>query len=74
MEKIMQYKEILKKYRNGEFGDESLHLNEILEKAGYPNILNEMSDEELDTLANESYGMSKSLYLNLKKKKSNAKK
>ena len=74
MEKIMQYKEILKKYRNDEFGDESLHLNEILEKAGYPNILNEMSDEELDTLANESYGMSKSLYLNLKKKKSNAKK
>ena len=69
MEKLLQYKEILKRYRNGEFGEESMHLNEILEAAGYPNILEEMTSDELQTLADESFGISKSLYLSYRKKK-----
>ena len=69
MNNLLKYKEIINKYKNGEYGSITLHLNEILEKAGYPNLIDEMSDEELETLSKESEGITKTLWLSYKRKK-----
>ncbi len=74
MEKLEEYKEILNRYKNGEFGDEALSLYEILEKAGRLTILDEMSIEEITVLVEKTHGITKSLYLNIRNKKMNAEK
>ena len=74
MEKLEEYKEILNRYRNGEFGDELLSFHDILEKAGRLTILDEMSVEEITVLVDETFGMSKLLYLSIRNKKMNAEK
>ena len=66
MDKILIYKEIMERYRNGEFGNDNLSMHDILERAGYPMLLEEMNLEEIDELINNSTGFSKMLFLNIK--------
>lgn len=70
MDNLLKFREIMKKYKNGEYGSITLHLNEILEKAGCPNLIDEMSAEELEILSNESSGITKTLFLSYKRKNS----
>lgn len=69
MDKILIYKEIMERYRNGEFGNDNLSMHDILERAGYPKLLEEMNLEEIDELINNSTGFSKMLFLNVKQNK-----
>lgn len=69
MDKILIYEEIMKKYRNGEFGNDNLSMHDILERAGYPNLLEEMNFEEIQELINNSNGFSKMLFLNVRNNK-----
>lgn len=63
---LTKYRKIMEKYRNGEYGCEHLALNEILSRAKEPNLLRQMSLEELDELANSSFGMHKELFTMMK--------
>lgn len=63
---LIKYREIIKKYQNGEYGCEHLSLYEILLRAGEPNLLRQMSLEELDELINNSFGMNKTLFISIK--------
>ncbi len=63
---LTKYKEIIKKYQNGEYGCEHLSLYEILLRAGEPNLLSQMSLEELDELINNSFGVNKALFISIK--------
>lgn len=64
---LTKYKEIMERYKNGEFGEEDLSLHEILLRAGEPNLLRQMSLEELEKLVDSSYGISRALFITLRK-------
>ena len=66
---IEKYNNILQRYRNGEFGEKTLTLQEILIAANEPNLLNEMTSSEVQYLCDHSSGMLKSMFLLLQKKK-----
>lgn len=69
MDKILIYKEIMERYRNGDFGNSNLSMHDILERAGHPKLLEEMTLKEIDELINNSTGFSKMLFLNVKRNK-----
>lgn len=69
MEKLLLFENIMEKYRNGEFGNSNLSMHDILEKAGYPKLLEEMTLKEIDELINNSNGFSKMLFLNVRNNK-----
>lgn len=48
--KIEKYSSIMRRYTSGEFGDKSLHLSEILELAGEPNLLDGLTPEDLSSI------------------------
>lgn len=52
-------------YKNGEFGAKHITMNEILTKAGQPDLLDRMSLDELQYLCNNSKGMTKLLFSEL---------
>ncbi len=54
MSNLEKYLDILRRYRAGEFGEEHLTLRDILIRAGEPNLLQEMTAEELSALSAES--------------------
>ena len=56
MTNVEQYFHIMDKYRKGIYGDKSLHLNEILEKAGEPDLLDRMTSVELAAIRAKSSG------------------
>lgn len=62
MSKLDEFNEIMNRYRNGEFGKQSLSMYDILEKAGKPNLLEELSSEEKEELRSKSFGMVKMLF------------
>ena len=66
---ILKYNDIMARYRNGEFGNNHLTLREILNMAGEPDLLNNMTIDELEYLALQSSGMLKSLFSKLQKEK-----
>ena len=67
---IVKYYEIMKNYRNGIYGNNHLTMHEILEKAGVPNLFNEMSLEEIEYLIKTSTsGMTKMMFIAIKKQK-----
>lgn len=55
--RIIVFNEIMKNYRNGAYGDSDITLNEIFVRAGYPNLMNDMTDEELVYLRDLSAGV-----------------
>lgn len=61
---LTKYEEIMNRYHAGEFGEDNLTLREILEKAGEPNLLKELTKEDKEYLSNKSYGMMKMLFKN----------
>lgn len=64
-ELIKQYYHIMDLYKNGEFGAKHITMNEILTKAGQPDLLDRMSLDELQYLCNNSKGMTKLLFSEL---------
>ena len=50
LSRVEIYRYVMDQYRSGSFGEEHLSLGQILNRAGVPNLLNEMTGEELDTL------------------------
>lgn len=69
MDKILIYREIMERYRNGDFGNDNLSMHDILERAEHPKLLEEMDLEEIQELINNSNGFSKMLFLNVRKDK-----
>lgn len=51
---LKQYIDIMKAYRNGEFGEEHLTMGEILEKASAQDLFDKMSLKELQYLIDNS--------------------
>lgn len=65
------YYKIITRYRNGEFGDEHLSLAEILDAAGEKDLLKRMSISEIQYLIDNSSGITKMMFLEVKKQKTN---
>lgn len=55
--RIIVFYEIMKNYRNGVYGDSNITLSEIFVRVGYPNLMGDMTDEELTYLRDSSDGM-----------------
>lgn len=66
---LTRYTDIIKKYKNGEFGDEQLTLYDILSRVGETDILDKMSLSEIHTLTNNSSGLLKQMFSTLEVKK-----
>lgn len=56
---LQRYTEMMTNYRNGEYGNKHLTLNQILKISGNDNLLYEMSIEELLYLKEKSFGILK---------------
>ncbi len=50
-------------------GNSNLSMHDILERAGFPKLLEEMNLEEIQELINNSNGFSKMLFLNVRNNK-----
>lgn len=59
MTNLEKYRDILRRYRAGEFGERYLTLRSILNCAGEPELIKNMTATELETLMSETT----SLYL-----------
>lgn len=59
---LMKYNNAIAQYRSGEFGSEALSLQQVLSRAGDPNLLDKMCLSELYVLYNDSYGISKHMF------------
>lgn len=46
-DKVLKFKHIMERFRRGDFGNEPLTLHEILSRADEPNLINEMTPDEL---------------------------
>lgn len=57
MKRLKKYEDAMKRYERGEFGKDSLAVQEILNRAGYPNLLQEMTLGELQCLIDRSTGI-----------------
>lgn len=51
---IERYRDIMRRYRAGEFGENHLYLHQILTLGGAPDLLNEMTFDELSQLILET--------------------
>lgn len=67
---VDEYNEIMSRYRSGEFGMENLPLQEILDKAGNPRLLEKMTVSELQHLRDVSSGLTKQMFSMLCRKRS----
>ena len=56
------YDQIMEDYHNGKYGTEHLTLNELLTKAGYPDLLSQLSIGDLVDLHNASTGQYKQIF------------
>ena len=66
---LEKYQDILNRYRNGEFGNDHLTMYEILERAGESELFAKMDLSEIEVLINESSGLTKKMFLAIKKTK-----
>ena len=66
---LEQYNEIMERYRNGAFGTGYLSLHEILTKAGEPDLLDRMSQEEIEELTKRSAGLTRYMFNMIKERK-----
>ena len=64
-ELLVKYKNIINRYKKGDFGNEVLTLDEILSRAGEKDLLDRMSLTELQSLMNSSSGILKKLFSDL---------
>lgn len=69
---LEKYYKIITKYKNGDFSDEHLSLAEILDTAGESDLLNQMSISEIQYLIDNSSGITKMIFSEVKKQKSNS--
>lgn len=69
MNNVEKYKRIMEKYRRGEYGNTHLSLYEILNIASEPNLLQNMTIDELEEVEKESFGMQRMMFEEIKKKK-----
>lgn len=58
MTAIEKYRDIMNRYRTGEFGEDHLYLAQILTLGGAPNLLEEMTFDELSQLILETHDIS----------------
>ena len=63
---IKKFYEVMRQYREGKYGKEFLNVFEMLNKAGEPNLLNNMSIDELIYLEKTSSGETKVAIKNLR--------
>ena len=68
---LICYQNIMKKYREGAYGEEHLTLSEILKRAGKPDLFDEMSIEDVQYLLDNSSGFLRSFFNSLKMRKLN---
>lgn len=69
---LKKYYELMIKYKNGQFGDKHLSLAEILCSAGETDLLEQMSISEIQYLIDNSFGIIKMVFLELKKQKTDS--
>ena len=69
MNNIEKYNEIMARYESGEFGSTHLSLKQILILSNEENLLEQMSLEEIDYLIEHNRGLTKLMFLEIKKQK-----
>lgn len=70
MSKMLEkYNKIMSKYHDGDFGRDFLTLAEILEKAGEPNLLREMSINDLEEIIGKHTGQIRSMLCDIRAEK-----
>lgn len=69
---LNKFNNIITRYRNGEFGEKHLSLAEILEASGEKDLVNQMSVSEIQYLIDNSSGITKMMFLEAKKQKTNS--
>ncbi len=69
MNNIEKYNEIMARYEKGEFGNNHLALKQILILANEENLLEQMSLKEIDYLIEHKNGLTKLMFLEIKKQK-----
>ncbi len=70
MEKYLKkYNKIMADYHSGMFGDNHLTLHDILEKAGEPDLLTNMSLSEIQGIIASSSGLLKNMFSQIRKRK-----
>ena len=69
---LEKYYDVITRYRNGDFGTEHLSLAEILEAAGEKELMSQMSIEEIRYLIDTSSGITRMMFIELKKQKTNS--
>ena len=70
-ELIKKYYSIMARYRKGEFGNNHLTVYDILEKAGELDLFDKMSQSEIQFLIDKSSGITKLMFIEIKKSKTN---
>ena len=70
MDTLERYNEIMTNYRNGKYGVNSLSMYQILEKAGEPNLFEEMSISDLEILIKDSRGFTRQMLIEIRDSKS----
>lgn len=68
-ENLIKYEKILEDYRNGIYGNEHLSIQTILKMANADNLLDKLTEEDLEYLLGKSTGITKILYIDLLNKK-----
>ena len=66
---VQEYNEIMQRYWNGEFGDTNLTLAQIFTAAGEPNFWDKLTVEEVECLLNQSSGILRMFFAQLRDKK-----
>ncbi len=69
MNNIEKYNEIMSRYERGEFSNTHLTLKQILILSNEENLLEQMSLEEIDYLIEHNRGLTKLMFLEIKKQK-----
>ena len=71
MKYLNEYINIMKRYKQGEFGSENLSMYDILNKANSSGLLDKLDLSEIQYLLDSSSGITKKMFSMLKQKKEN---
>lgn len=66
MKYLNKYNNIMARYRAGEFGNETLTVHDILERANAADIVEKLTLSEINSLLNSSFGVIRILYSHLR--------
>lgn len=69
MSNLEKFNDMMNRYRAGEFGQECLSMYEILRRSNNADLLDKLSILEIQSLIDMTSGITKEMFIMLKKKK-----